>query len=188
LSQPGTASGPSPQAKLVMSALFCDVGLEGELIRALEGEFGGVDLVSERLPFDHTRYYEREMGRPLHRRVLSFRDLVTADSLVEAKLKAQALEARFGRPGGQRRVNLDPALLGLHNFILATHKGYAHRIYLGKGVYGDLALIYRDGGFRPLEWTYPDYASAPMVDLLDQIRAVLVWQRRGSRGGKRDAP
>lgn len=184
LHQPGKAQWASPQAKVVMSALLSDAGLEGELIRALEGELGGVDLVSERLPFDHTRYYEREMGSALHRRMISFRDLMAADSLVEVKLKAQALEAGFAGSGGRRRVNLDPGILGLDNFVLATHKGYAHRIYLGRGVFADLALIYRKGGFRPLEWTYPDYASAAMLNLLDQIRSVLVWQRRRAREGE----
>lgn len=182
--QPGKAQWASPQAKVVMSALLSDAGLEGGLIRALEGELGGVDLVSERLPFGHTRYYEREMGSALHRRMISFRDLVAADSLVEVKLKAQALEAGFAGSGGRRRVNLDPGILGLDNFVLATHKGYAHRIYLGRGVFADLALIYRKGGFRPLEWTYPDYASAAMLNLLDQIRSVLVWQRRRAREGE----
>lgn len=187
LHQPGKVQWPSPQAKVVMSALLSDAGLEGELIRALEVELGGVDLVSERLPFDHTRYYEREMGSALHRRIISFRDLVAADSLVEVKLKAQALEVCFAGSCGRRRVNLDPGILGLNNFVLATHKGYAHRIYLGRGVYADLALIYHKGGFHPLEWTYPDYASATMLNLLDQIRSVLVWQRRRARGGDSNA-
>ncbi len=187
LHQPGKVQWPSPQVKVVMSALFSDAGLEAEVIRTLEGELGGVDLVSERLPFEHTRYYEREMGATLHRRVISLRDLVAADSLVQIKLKAQAMEVCFAGSCGRRRVNLDPGILGLGNFVLATHKGYAHRIYLGRGVYGDLTLIYHKGAFRPLEWTYPDYACASMLKLLGQIRSVLVWQRRHARGGDSDA-
>jgi len=171
-----------------MSALFSDIKAEPLLFRILEHEVGSVDLVGERMPFTHSQYYREEMGSTLHRRVLSFRGLVAPDALLQAKLDAQFLEDRLRGANGLRTVNLDPAIMGLHNFVLATHKGYAHRIYLGRGVYGDLTLIYRKGSFTALEWTYPDYASPVMIDLLNLIRSVYLWQRRQRMAGEANAP
>lgn len=171
-----------PLSKLVISALISSPELESELVNDLEREFGQVDLVSERMAFECTRYYEPEMGADIHRRMVSFKGLVPPGGLIDVKCRAQALEDRFRDSSRRRKCNLDPGLLSLHNFVLATHKGYTHRIYLGKGIYADLTLIYQRGSFRPLEWTYPDYASAPMIELLNLIRNAYLWQRRTPMG------
>jgi hypothetical protein len=170
----------APFGKLVVSALFSSGTGEGPVIEALQNRFGDIELVSERMPFDHTRYYEAEMGPNLCRRLVSFKDPVPADFLVKAKHRLQEVEDRFRDHGRRRRCNLDPGLLSLQNFVLATHKGYTHRIYLGGGVYAELTLIYQKGGFRPLEWTYPDYASEPMIGLLDAVRDIFLQQRKKS--------
>jgi hypothetical protein len=167
----------------VLSALISSQEYEPALLAALSKEWGDIDLISERMAFGHTNYYEAEMGPDIYRRLISFRGLVPADALILSKLRAQALEDQFRDSRGNRRCNLDPGFLGLHNFILATHKGYTHRIYLGRGIYADLTLIYRGGTFCPLEWTYPDYASAPMIDLLNTVRSVFRWQRGRSMKG-----
>jgi hypothetical protein len=165
-----------------MSALLSRAELEGPLVRALERELGPVDLVSEFVPFAHTQYYAREMGPDLRRRMISWRGLVAPDGLIRAKHLAEGLEDRFRDESGNRQVNLDPGLLGLHNFVLSTHKGYTHRIYLGQGVYADLTLVFEKGGFRPLPWTYPDYASGPVLEFLNLVRSTYLWQRRNLEG------
>ena len=58
------------------------------------------------------------------------------------------------------------------HFVLSTGKGYAHRPYLGKGVYADLTLIYKDKRFNELEWTYPDYKTETIQDILKKIRKI----------------
>jgi hypothetical protein len=60
--------------------------------------------------------------------------------------------------------------VALEKFVLASCKNFSHRIYLGSGVWADLTLIYRAGGFMALEWTYPDYKGAAMTTLIEQIR------------------
>jgi hypothetical protein len=71
---------------------------------------------------------------------------------------------------GKRVVNIDPGYLLHERFVLATGKNYSHRIYIGKGIYADLTLIYAKGGFKPLPWTYPDYASEIIITFLEQVR------------------
>jgi hypothetical protein len=172
----------APSSKLVISVLFSKAGaLEKRVMEDLEATFGKIEWVSERMPFFHTRYYEEEMGPGLFRRMTFFKEPVPSDGLVQIKHHAQGLEDRFRDLQGRRTCNVDPGLLSLENFILSTHKAYSHRIYLGEGVYAEVTLVFHKGSYRPLQWTYPDYASEDMIGLLNLARGILLWQRR--RGG-----
>ncbi len=169
------ARQPLP-VKLVISFLFAD---ERDFSAALaEGnrEFGPLDFVSEPLLFDYTDYYRKEMGPGLRRRIASFRPLMAPEDLVEVKGWTNALEDRHLNETGGRKVNIDPGTLAASKFVLATGKDYTHRIYLGKGIYGDLTLIFRNGSFTPLPWTYPDYGSQPLLGILNLLRRTYLWQ------------
>jgi hypothetical protein len=72
-------------------------------------------------------------------------------------------------------VNIDPGYMVLPRFVLASGKNFAHRIYIGKGVYADLTLIFVKGKFQTLPWTYPDYAEENMLAFLTQVRNKYVF-------------
>jgi len=172
--------GTPPPARLVLSILYRD-GPDGQepawvasAVEALAAELGPHDYRSRQLPFEYTDYYLAEMGAPLVRFFLSFETLVSRETLPEIKRKTDAIEGTLSDEEGRRRVNIDPGLLTPESFVLATGKNYAHRIYLGHGVYAELTLVYRGGGYRPLEWTYPDYASDEIRSILGEIRRLLM--------------
>lgn len=160
---------PPQPAKLVIGLFTAEPPLQAAVARELETLFGGVDLVSPWWPFDQTDYYQREMGGPLFRRMLVMRPLMDQGRLPEIKSRTNRLEERFC-DGGRRRVNLDPGYLLMERFVLATGKNYAHRIYIGQGIYADLTLVYRQGEYRTLEWTYPDYAGEEIRGFLERVR------------------
>ncbi len=139
------------------------------MVAALEDMFGPVDWKSPILPFDRTRYYEREMGGPLVRAFISFDVLMDPEGLVEMKLETDRLEDRFRRDG-RRTVNVDPGYICLERLVLATGKNYTHRIYLCRSVFADLTLVYHKQSFRALPWTYPDYKDPYVVELFNRIR------------------
>jgi hypothetical protein len=58
----------------------------------------------------------------------------------------------------------------MERLVLATGKNYIHRIYLAKGIYADLTLIFNKGTFKPLAWTYRDYADPEIIAVLNQLR------------------
>jgi hypothetical protein len=122
-------------------------------------------MVSPWFDFNFTDYYEPEMGGPLYRRMVVFASLIHQRDLADIKLQTNNLEEQFTQKGS-RAVNIDPGYLLRERFVLATGKNYTHRIYIGKGIYADLTLIYRKGEFKTLEWTYPDYADNRMLDFL----------------------
>lgn len=159
---------PAP-AKLVINLLLRDRRIfKGVLERLLE-RFGPVDMVSAWIPFDFTRYYEEEMGEPLIKRIVAFKELIQQDSLAGIKQATNEMEVSLAT-SGKRSVNLDPGYLLLERFVLATGKNFTHRIYIGEGLYADLTLIYQNKDFQTLPWTYPDYASEPVLSFLRQIR------------------
>jgi len=163
----------SPQEPLiheVITELSLSYGpVDWESPPELSLSYGPVDWESPPLFFDRTRYYEKEMGWPLHRRFVSFEQLIPPDDLVKIKLETNQLEEQHIFEG-KRLVNIDPGYIGLERLVLATGKNYVHRIYLGKGIYGDLTLVFKKGTFRALEWTYRDYADPEMIEMFNQIR------------------
>jgi hypothetical protein len=146
------------RAKLFAGVLTGSEELLPEVKEKLEELFGRTDLESETMLFDSTYYYEPQMGAGLKRKFYSFEKLVEQELLAEAKISANGLEEQFsGRLEVERPVNIDPGLLLPSKMILASCKNFSHRIYLGRGVYGEITLQYADGSFRVLPWTFPDY-------------------------------
>jgi len=170
-----TPREPSP-GKPVLSVLAapdwwdcCWGALRAELVERL----GSVDYESEPLAFDHTAYYEPELGAPLFRRLLGFARLLPLDGLKALKLATNALERAQARANGSRRVNLDPGFITLERLVLASGKNFTHRVYLGGGIWADLTLIYnKSQGWVDLPWTFPDYAEGDMKRRLTVLRAL----------------
>jgi hypothetical protein len=85
------------------------------------------------------------------------------------KTEAMALEDRYSK-GGRRQVNLDPGYLNSHQVVLSTFKNFAHRIWLGGGVYAHLEYIFLKDGLSELPWTYPDFRSTEYKALFKRWR------------------
>lgn len=160
---------PPKPAKLVIGFFLKEKGLEIRVVKALADKYGAVDMASSWFPFNFTNYYNDEMGTPLFRRLIAFKQLIHQVSLPDIKLFTNDLENEHSI-NGKRMVNIDPGYLLHERFVLATGKNFSHRIYIGKGIYADLTLIYKKGDFEPLPWTYPDYASENIMTFLRQVR------------------
>ncbi|WP_373500864.1 DUF4416 family protein [Desulfococcus sp.] len=163
-----TPRPPAP-AKLVVGLVMKERSLIRPLTEILVSRFGPLDMVSAWMRFDFTSYYAAEMGSPLFRRMLTFKELIAQDRLPEIKTATNGIETGFAE-AGRRRVNIDPGYLLLERFVLASGKNFTHRIYIGQGIYADLTLLFTRGGFETLPWTYPDYADPGMTAHLHQIR------------------
>jgi hypothetical protein len=140
-------------------------------------QFGEIDAQTPAFEFQHTSYYEQEMGSDLQKRFCSFHELCRPSALVDRKLFTLDLERELSVEG-RRKVNLDPAYMGLAKLVVASSKNFSHRIHLGKGVYGDLQLRYKDNRFVGHEWTYPDYEMPLVTDVFGQVREIYFQQLR----------
>jgi hypothetical protein len=126
----------------------------------LEKLFGPIGLCSVSFAFTQTGYYAESMGTELRKVFWVFSKLVGPDFLSDAKHLTNELEANLaGRSEypEARPLNLDPGLLALGKFMLATTKDQSHRIYLRNGIFAEVTLRYQGGQFEPWPWTYADY-------------------------------
>jgi hypothetical protein len=136
---------------------------------ALEARFGPVEWAGDPVPWGYTAYYDREMGPGIVRVFWSFERLVDPADLAAIKLATNGIEDGF-RENGDRKLNLDPGLLSLPRFVLATTKDGSHRVPLRDGIYAEVTLVYEHGEFRPLPWTYPDYRDPAQRAVLTAMR------------------
>jgi hypothetical protein len=167
--------------KLIIAFFSNDKNILNEVESKLGKKYGKIDYRTIDFDFSETDYYNEEMGDNLKTRYVSFQKLVKRDKLPDIKKYCCKLESIYStlKDGKNKRsVNLDPGFLSLENFILATGKPYSHRIYLGKGVWADLTLIYQKDNFINLPWTYPNYQSKKIKDALLEIRDIYYKQIR----------
>lgn len=172
---------PAP-AKLFVSLFARDEAFIEEALVRLEGVLGPVDFKGPILPFDKTSYYEPEFGPDLVRRFVSFERLFPQERIIAVKYLAWRVEKALAVEG-KRRVNIDPGYLLLERLVLVTFKNFSHRIYLGRGVYAEVTLLFRHGRFEPLPWTYPDYVDPAVLETFMAIRRrykeqLQVWRGR----------
>jgi hypothetical protein len=169
--------------KFFVAVLFSDqqfLERAREKLRLIHGE---EDYVSPPVAFDHTDFYKAEMGdKPLERIFISYSTLVAPDALVNAKLEADRIEQELAGPDGGRTVNIDPGILDYHKMVLASFKFGGQKIYLGNGVWADLTLYYRKGGWSVFEWTFPDFKAGRYESTLLKIRSLFKQQRKQVQG------
>lgn len=171
----------------MVSLLAVDEGIRAGALGRLARRLGPAVLYSEPMAFGPSRYYDDEMGSPVTRRVAAFGPLVPPDRLAWAKRVCLSLEHDFAVEG-RRRVNLDPGCLSAGALVLATVKPSDCRPALGGGIYADVQLRFERGRYRPLPWTYPDYAGEELAGLLELMRERYLWDLKhagrapGARG------
>jgi len=81
-------------------------------------------------------------------------------------------------PAVKRPVNLDPGYLEQGKIILASTKNFYHRMYLARGIFGEVTMHYRNNAWEFFPWTYPDYKSAEYQAFFLELRAVYRRQLR----------
>ena len=149
-----------------------------EIQPALEKKFGKFDYVSKALPFDkYTYYYNEEMGYKLEGKLLSFERLIHPSELPTIKKVTNSIEKNFA-VDGSRKINIDPGYMHHAQFVLASTKHWANRLYIGGGIYAEITLMYLNGKLTPYDHTYPNYKDPEYIDELTKIRDLYLGKRK----------
>ncbi|MBI1832434.1 MAG: DUF4416 family protein [Planctomycetes bacterium] len=138
--------------------------------------YGPLAFASPDFSFHHTKYYDATMGTGLIKRFLVYDPIVPADCLPHVKHHTIALEqaiAFTGQFAEPRPLNLDPGLIQLGKFLLASTKDQAHRVYLRDAIFAEVTLRFEAGAFEAWPWTYADYREEAVRAFLNQARALL---------------
>jgi hypothetical protein len=170
----GKLEEPLP-ARLVCGILYREEPHFEMILGELASEFGPSDFRSDPILFEYTNYYFSEMGRPLYRRFVSFERLMDCSQLSRVKVFTNSLEDRHAVEG-KRILNVDPGYLTAASYVLATSKNYAHRIYLGNGVFAQQELLFHKKRIQTLDWTYPDYRTFEYQEIFRRIHAMYMKQ------------
>jgi len=159
-------------ALLFIGTLYSDTEIFDCSKKILEKHFGDILLVSPSMPWDYSSYYKDELGSPLFRQFIFFKTLIDPGVLADIKLNTNTIEDALSSMG-KRYINLDPGYLMLSKIVLASTKNYAHRIYIGKGIYAEVTLIFKDGTYNPHLYTYRDYQDKTYIDIFMNAREIL---------------
>jgi hypothetical protein len=168
---------PLESVKLISGMLTANKGLFDTACSILAKRLGEIDFISETISFNSTTYYNEELGEPLYRRFVSFRKLILPDSLSGIKIFSNQIEIALSF-NGKRKINLDPGILTKNSCFLASTKENPFRLYLEKGIYGELTITFIKGGFATYPWTYPDFRKDITKDILLRIRRIYLDQRK----------
>ncbi|MDH4247631.1 MAG: DUF4416 family protein [Deltaproteobacteria bacterium] len=180
-------SEPPPRVQPLAALIYREPSALEAALERLAGQWGPVALAGAAEPFDRTDYYEPEMGAGLMRVLAVFERLQSPEWLIPAKLGAAEIETDLAIQG-RRTVNIDVGYLDLFKLVLASFKGRGNKVYLDQGVWADITLIYRQGRFEPLPWSFPDFASGRYETGLKRIREGyrLRLRETGETGGGKD--
>ncbi len=155
--------------KYVFAVTHSDQEILKEVQLDIKKKIGDVDICSDAFVFNHTTYYQKEMGEHLQKQFFSFEKLYPLDFLVKLKLFFMQLEKKYSIRGS-RVVNLDPAYMELAKLVVATTKNFDHRVFIGQNIFGDVQLRYRNNKFVSNDWTYPDYKSERVLNFFYRVR------------------
>jgi hypothetical protein len=158
-----------PPVIFFASIIFSDPGIFFQVENDVHEFLGPVAKRTDVIPFSQSDYYCKEMGTHLERYFLLFEPLKDRDELAYVKRVTNKIEETYTTQNS-RKVNIDPGYIALEHLVLATTKGYNHRIYLGSGIFADLTLVFENGTYRGLPWTYPDYGSSELRALFNSWR------------------
>ncbi len=139
-------------------------------------ECGPLVLESTRFLHNETSYYEPSMGSDLLKTFFAFESLIDPAALVAWKHASNAWEQEYKERAShpeERPLNLDPGYLTEAKLVLATTKDRDHRLYLDRGIYGEVTLHFHHGAWQERPWTYPDYRRADYHDFFTQCRNFL---------------
>lgn len=168
------ASIKEPQFVLPFVGLLTSDGFNPEtILTQLVEHFGEITMKSPTQQFIQTTYYNNEMGDHIMRQWWVFKTPCDPAHLVTFKHITNRIEQEYLNEHKGRQVNIDPGIISMCNVILASTKNYSHRIYLGKGIYAEVTLIYKEKTYSMLDWTYPDYRESTTIDFFCKARTLL---------------
>ncbi len=138
-------------------------------------EYGPVESESDLFSWGNTDYYREEMGENIFRKFLFFERVMDPGKLPSVKHFTIDLEKRFAfreKDFLRRRINIDPGYVTEAKVALATTKDFAHRLYIGDNLYGEVTLRYstKARSFIPHEFTYPDFRTEAYLTLFNGAR------------------
>lgn len=163
---------PPEKALLFTGTLFSNEDYYTKARQSLERIFGEIVMETPAIRWEFSAYYKDELGEPIYRRFIFFKNLIEQENLSTIKLTTNEIEKSLSSDG-KRNINLDPGYMTPAKIVLASTKDYSHRIYLKDGIYAEVTLIFKKGQFIPHINTYKDYQDEKYLRIFMMARRLL---------------
>jgi hypothetical protein len=163
---------PPEKALLFTGTLFSNEDYYIKARQSLERIFGEIVMETPAIRWEFSDYYKDELGEPIYRRFIFFKNLIEQENLSTIKLTTNEIEKSLSSDG-KRNINLDPGYMTPAKIVLASTKDYSHRIYLKDGIYAEVTLIFKKGQFIPHINTYKDYQDEKYLRIFMMARRLL---------------
>lgn len=160
------------KAKLFIGILYSDENTLKSVINDLIKKYGDIEQESKSYEFNFTNYYENEMGKNLLKKFIVFKELINRDEIADMKIDTNKIEDKYSK-NNNRIINLDPGYLTKDNIILVSVKESPYKVYIGKGIFGHLTLIYGNKKWNANERTFPDFKSEKVQEFFLEVRKCL---------------
>jgi hypothetical protein len=161
--------------KVFLGFIFREERAFAQAAEDIAAAYGRLDSRSPLIDFNFTDYYRTEMGTGLKRKFISLEQLFSPESMVQIKNFTISLETKYA-VGGKRTINIDPGYLTSAKLVLVTTKDFAHRVYLGDGVFAEVTLLGKEKEWVALPWTYPDYRTPEYQNYFSQVKKIYKQQ------------
>lgn len=168
----GIPKETTEKALLFSGLLFTGIDHLGTAVGRLQQEFGTIILESPVLDWPYSSFYREELGEGIKRKLILFERRIRPETIADIKLLTNGIESELSHKG-KRTVNIDPGYITLSKIVLVTTKNYCHRIYLGKGIYAEVTLYFKNDTYHPTEFTYQDYKQKEYIDFFLKAREFL---------------
>ena len=162
----------SEEPIVFIGILYSDKTILDKVLPLLQDKFGKILFQSNIRSWEYSDHYNKELGSQIYRNFIFFDEVIDPSTLADIKLLTNSIEAIYSR-NGKRDINLDPGYITLAKVVLASTKNYSHRIYIGKGIYAELALLYKNHQFIAMPYTYNDYKDQTNLIMFMKIRNLL---------------
>ena len=171
-------AGRAPKRVMLFSGLlYCDGAPLAASVERMKEAFGPVLLETAASGW-HSSYYATELGSTgIKRKFLFFERLICPGELADIKLKTNGIESGLSEEE-KRKVNIDPGYITPARIVLASTKDYAHRVYLQKGIYAEVTMLWskKEKTFVPHLFTYSDFRDEGNIRVFSRMRDVLQAQ------------
>lgn len=136
-------------------------------------QWGGVQFVSDEIPFEAGGYYTPTMGSELTKTLIASEGFQDPAGLADWKHLTNRWEASYAAQSDHpepRPLNLDPGYITQAKLVLATTKDRDHRIYLRDGMFAEVTLTYVAKRWQHHRWSYPSYRTEEVASFAHECR------------------
>lgn len=148
--------------------MYSDKETCDKAIGELKSLFGDIDDESSEYDFNFTDYYEKEMGKNLKKKFLSFNKTITDEELDGIRTTTGKVEDKF-RVDGKRTINIDPGYVSKEGVFMASQKNKPFKEEIGNQIFLHKILGFQNGKITEFNHTFADYKLKQNQDFFLRI-------------------